>query len=101
MLDERLERAESWLWSDRELLVAGTEDPEQAAQLDEGIASTRFDGAEDADDTLRVANKMGSRLRLHDDDADAVRDHVVKLARDPRALLDDAQLRLLPAVRLH
>ena len=46
---------------------------------------------------------MRSRLRLHDDDADAVRDHVVELARDPGALVGDCELRLLLplALELH
>ena len=50
------------------------------------------------DHTLRVADEMRSRLRLHDDDADAVRDHVVELARDPPSFLGDRQLRLLLAL---
>ena len=43
---------------------------------------------------------MRSCLRLHDDDADAVRDHVVELARDAPALLDDCQPGLLLALAL-
>ena len=85
---------------DRELLVLGAKDPEQAAQLDECVASARLDRAEDADHTLRVVDEMRSRLRLHDDNADAVRDHVVQLARDASALLGDRQLCLLLALAL-
>ena len=43
---------------------------------------------------------MRPRLRLHDHDADAVRDHVVELARDAPALLGDCQVRLLLALAL-
>ena len=80
--------------------VLGAEDAEQAAQLDERVAPARLDRAEDADHALRVVDEMRARLRLHDDDADAVRDHVVELARDPPALLGDCQLRLLLALAL-
>ena len=65
-------------------------------------ASRPLDSIElkDADDALRFGEEMRTRLRLHDDDADAMGDHVVKLAGDPSALLADRLLRPLLTLAL-
>ena len=47
-----------------------------------------------------VAEQRGRRLRLHDDRAHVVRDHVVQLARDAQALLAHGALRQQPALAL-
>ena len=66
------------------------------------VAAARLDRAERAARPLRRRPRAAraARLRLHDHDADAVRDHVVQLARDARALLGDCPLRLLLALAL-
>src|SRR5947208_6533628 len=93
-----LERRASRLRPDCEFFVLGAEHSEQAAQLDERVSAGRLDRAEDADRALWVADKMWSRLRLHDDDADAVRDHVVQFACDAAAFLGDRELCLFLAL---
>src|SRR6266567_6103642 len=72
--------------------------PSRRRNSTRALAPARLDRAEDVDHALRVAYEMWSCLRLHDDDADAVCDHVVELARDPSALVGDCPLRLLLAL---
>src|SRR5204863_3651013 len=76
-------------------LVAGAQDSEQPAQLDQRLTTARLDRAESAARLLRVVKQARPGLRLHDHHAHAVRDHVVELAGDPPALLGDRRPRLL------
>ena len=95
LLDERAERAEPRLGPDRQLLVAGAQDSQQPAQFDQRLTTARLDRAENASCLLHIVEQARPRLRLDDHHADAVRDHVVKLAGDSPALLGHGHARLL------
>ena len=71
------------------------QDAEQAAQLGERLAAAGLDRLEGARRAVRVVDEVRPGTRLDDDHADAVRDDVVQLARDPSALLRRPPLRLL------
>ena len=68
-------------------LVALAQHADEAAHLDERLAACRVDrGQRLARRGLLALEHALGRLRLHDHDAEAVRDDVVQLARDPGPL---------------
>ena len=85
-----VELAESRLRRKRQELLTLAHHAQQAPQLQNGVARRRLDRAHGLPGLLGLAlHQLLCRGGLHAHHADAVRDDVVELACDPRALLDD------------
>ena len=86
---ERLDVAQRRLGRERQLRVLGAQDPEQPAQLVQRFAPGALDRLEGGLREVRPREREPARARgLHGHPAQRVGDHVVQLARDPRALVD-------------
>ena len=80
--------AQRRLRRERQLLVLAAQHAEQPADLGQRLAAAGLDGLERLRRAGRVALGEPPRARrLHDHRAQRVRDDVVQLAGDPRALL--------------
>ena len=101
LLDEVAEVAQARLRRERELVVGAPQHPEQPAHLGHRGAAGGLDRREHLA-RLRplVAERPALGARLHDHDREVVRDDVVQLARDPRALLGDREPRRVVALVL-
>ena len=95
-LDERADARHRRLRGARVVLVVvAVQDAEQPPHLGERLAARALDLRRGGDRALRVALEDPPRAAgLHDHHADAVRDDVVHLARDPAALVGRGALRL-------
>src|SRR6202011_5389791 len=100
LLDQRLQGTEARLRSDRDLLVTRPQDAEQPAQLDERLAAARLDRSKSPAYGLWLGEEARPSLCLHDHHADAVRDHIMKLASDSGPLFAHRHQRLLFALAL-
>jgi hypothetical protein len=85
-LDEFAEAVEARLGNHHRLVVS--DDAEQAPQLVQRAAARFLDSPDRLTRALRIrVEDLAGGCRLHDHHAHVVRDDVVQLARDPRALL--------------
>jgi hypothetical protein len=99
--DQLVEPREPRLRLSRALRLARAHHPEQQPQLSERLAAGRLDRLERfALPGLLVAEAAADAARLQHHDADAVRDDVVQLARDPRALERHRRARRRVAIHL-
>jgi hypothetical protein len=88
--EERLELGEAGLGRELRLGLSPAEDPEEAAHLGERLPPRLLDREERAHGAPgRLGEQQTGRARLHDHDADRVRDDVVQVARDPAPLGGD------------
>jgi hypothetical protein len=72
------------------LVVEPAQHPQQAPQLGERLAAGRLDGVEGLTGLVGLQREHPpAAARLDHHHADAVRDDVVQLTRDPRALLGE------------
>ena len=90
LLDQPLDLLQAGLRGERGRLLGPSQDADHAAHLGERLAP----GLLDDEQGLALLFLLGAeeppcRGRLDGHDADAVPDHVVQLARDPRALVRD------------
>ena len=94
-------RSQRGLRSQPELLVAAPQDAEQHQQLPERLTAGVLDGGDGGARAIRVEGHraLGGR-GLDEHDRDVVGDHVLELARDPRALGEDRRLLAFGAVAL-
>ncbi len=101
MLQKRVELSESGLRQPRRLVIELAQHAEQAPQLRDRLAGGVLDRAKRLPRPFGIGVQHLLRRRgLHTHQADAVRDHVVELAGDPRALLDHRLTSLLLALPL-
>ena len=85
----------------RLLLVVVPQHPEQPAHLAERLLAGALDRVERGAGRLGIGGEhLAAAARLDDDDRDRVRDDVVELAGDPRALLGHGGSRPLVLVAL-
>ena len=88
-LDQRAHVRKARLRREPQLLVLAAQHAEQPAQLGQRLAAGVLDDRERRLGALRVALRHPPRgARLHGHRAERVRDHVVEVAGDPRALLE-------------
>ena len=94
-------RSSDGLRRPRLLLVVVPQHPEQPAHLAERLLARALDRVERRARRLGIGTEhLAPATRLDDDDRDRVRDDVVELASDPRALLRDGDSRPLVLVAL-
>jgi hypothetical protein len=99
LVDEVVDVREPRLWVKRGALVAGAQDAEHAAHLPQCLPTGGLGGAQrGACGSWFGAHDFPGRADLHDHHPDAVSDHVVQLARDPRPLFGDSHLHVLRTV---
>jgi hypothetical protein len=95
-----VEVAQARLRGERELLVLAAQEAEQPPHLHQRLLATGLDRAQRLGDAGLADLELLGRLGLDDDDADAVGDDVVQLARDARSLLGHGLARLGLALAL-
>src|SRR5437588_1521155 len=96
--DELVDVVEARLRRERRRLLGPPENADEAAHLRERLAPGLLHDEQGLALPLLLGKEEAPRSGgLHGHDADAVADHVVELARDPRALLGDRHARVLLA----
>jgi hypothetical protein len=94
--DERVQAQQARLRRERQLVVVGSQHPEEPPHLAERSLTRRLDGVESGTRLVRLTlEQPPAATRLHHDDTNRVGNYVVELAGDPRALLGDCGPRAL------